>query len=258
MKLSVIIVSWNVRDLLDRCLQSLYRQADEVGSVEVIVVDNNSADGTDAMIEARYPQTTLIKNTMNHGFARANNQGFSRATGELFLALNPDTELVDGCLVNAVAVMTSQPRIGILGVTHRNPDGSLQPSVRRLPTIRAMSLIFLKLAKIFPHAQALQRYYAVDFNYREPAAVEQTAGSFLLMRKIMLDAIGVFDEKFFLWFEEVDLCRRAAAAGWRVWYTPEAKIIHFGGQSFKQALTIRNQLRFFRSCVRYFRKHGIG
>ncbi len=256
MKISIIIVSWNVQALLEKCLSSIKKYTPGI-ELEVIVCDNASSDDTVTMVRSSFPDVTLIANTENKGFAAANNQAILQATGEYILLLNPDTELVEESLAQAVSIMENQPEIGIIGCKHLNPDYTLQPSVRRSPTLLAIALIISKIAKFFPKLPPLQWYLARDFDYDYATAVEQVAGSWMFIRRDVFDRIGLLDEKFFIWFEEVDLCTRARAAGFVIWYTPDIRIMHYGGQSFKQQLTVKKQQMFIKSAWYYFSKHGI-
>lgn len=255
-ELTIVIVSWNVKDLLKKCLESIFENRANL-ALAVIVVDNGSKDQTAEMVKADFPQVKLIANQSNLGFARANNQGIRESQSEYILALNPDTEIVGSALPTALAFIKNNEQIGLVGAKHLNPDKTLQLSVRRFPNFLVLFLIFSKIAKIFPHLKALNEYLAKDFDYQKSQPCDQTAGSFLLLRKKMLDQIGLFDERFFTWFEEVDLCRRAKTAGWQVWYLAEAEIIHRGGQSFSRQLTLRNQKIFFQSALKYLKKHGL-
>ncbi|MFA5021953.1 MAG: glycosyltransferase family 2 protein [Patescibacteria group bacterium] len=253
--LSIIIVSWNVKNYLEKCLASIFRN--QLGSnLEVIVVDNASTDGTTEMVKNNFTQVKLITNETNLGFATANNQGILASRSDFILALNPDTEILNDALQKSLEFMKKNAQIGILGCKHLNPDWTLQPSVRRLPNFWAIFFIITKLAKIFPDMPPIYDYLAKDFDYKLAQPAEQVAGSFFLLRKKTIDEIGLFDENFFTWFEEVDMCKRAKDAGWQVWYYPEAQIVHHGGQSFIQELTWKKQNVFFASAFYYFKKHG--
>jgi len=255
MDLSIVIVSWNTKELLKKCLTSIYHNQGDL-KLEVLVVDNNSGDQTVDMIKTDFPQVTLIANQVNLGFATGNNQAIKRAKGEYILLLNPDTEIIDSALQKSVNFFKETKGVGILGCQILNPDKTIQPSVRRFPTWFPLFLIFLKLPKLFPHLKAVEHYLATDFNYAQNQIVAQVMGAFMLTKKTILDQIGLLDESFFIWFEEVDLCRRAQQNGYRVYYFKDAQIIHSGGQSFAQAATITNQVRFFKSAWHYLKKHG--
>jgi hypothetical protein len=253
-KLSIVIVSWNVKDLLKKCLYSIIKHQKDL-NVEVIVVDNASSDQSVEMVKQNFPLFKIIKNEENLGFAKANNQGILASNGDLILALNPDTEVMEDTLQKMVKFMEENHKVGISGCKHLNPDLTFQPSIRRFPSLFVVLLLMTKLAKLFPGNPMLYRYLALDLNHKITQEVDQVAGSFFLIRKKMLDEIGIFDENFFIWFEEVDMCKRAKNASWQVWYMAEAQIIHHGGQSFKQQLTFRNQKNFFTSAWYYLKKH---
>src|SRR3990167_668192 len=161
--LSIIIVSWNVKNLLKKCLESIFRNQGDL-TLEVIIVDNASRDGTMEMVKTNFPQIKMISNEKNFGFAAANNQGIKQTKGDYLLLLNPDTEIVGSALKTAIDFMKKNQLIGACGIKHLNPDGSLQPSVRRFPTFLAIFLILTKLVKIFPRLPAINRYLAKDFN----------------------------------------------------------------------------------------------
>lgn len=254
MDLSIIVVSWNTKQLLDDCLASIYRETKNI-ELEIFVVDNASQDKSAEMVQEKYPQAKLIPNKGNRGFAAANNQALRQTKGSYVLILNPDTVIKNNAINKALAVLSERPEVGILGPKTYNKDGTVQRTVRRDPTLSASLFIAAKLQRIFPAAHALQNYYHHDFDYSREAYVEQVQGSFMLARRAVLDKIGIFDEKFFIWFEEVDLCLRARCAGWKILYSPKAEIIHYGGESFAQVGTIKKQIMFFRSMFRLFKKH---
>jgi GT2 family glycosyltransferase len=253
--LSIVIVSWNVRDLLRQSLRSVFRETVR-SSIEVFVVDNNSHDGSAAMVSVEFPQVRLIANTSNAGFAKANNQAIRQASGRYVLLLNPDTEILDNSLDRSVAWMDENKTAVVMGCRLLNPDRSLQASVRRFPTRGAMALTLLKLHRVFPKSSAIQKYMAADFDYNQVSEVDQVMGAFFMIRSAALNQIGLLDEGYYIWFEEVDYCARAKQKGWSVMYNPDATIIHHYGQSFRQVLGIRKQIILNNSLLRYFSKHG--
>ncbi|MFA6593998.1 MAG: glycosyltransferase family 2 protein [Candidatus Buchananbacteria bacterium] len=252
-QLSIIIVSYKVKDLLVKCLDSIYKNQGDL-TLEIIIVDNASGDGTAETIKEKFPQARLIASNKNLGFAKANNLAIKQATGEQVLLLNPDTEIFSDTLSKSLEVLKRYGDCGVLGVQMFYPDGRPQPSVRRLPTLWPIILMLLKLPKFFPHLKSIDYYLAEDFNYAKEQEAEQVMGAFMLIPRLVLDKIGLLDERFFVWFEEVDFCRRARQAGYKIIYTPAAKIIHYGGKSFGQQKVITNQWRFFKSAVLYFLK----
>lgn len=257
MDLSIVIVSWNVKGLLKKCLESIFQNQGNL-ELEIVVVDNASQDGTIEMVKKNFPLVNLIANTNNLGFATANNQGIAKSHSDFILILNPDTLVIKNALEKMLDFLQQNYQIGIAGGKHLNPDWTLQPSVRRFPSFWPIFFILTKIAKIFPNIPSVYDYLAKDFNYRLAQPIDQVAGSFLMLRKKTLEEIGLFDENFFIWFEEVDLCKRAKTAGWQIWYIPNAEVIHYGGQSFNQKLTWEKQKLFFQSAWYYFKKHGFG
>jgi GT2 family glycosyltransferase len=253
--LSIIIVNWNVKPLLERCLQSIFQETSDI-SYEVFVVDNASADGGVEMIKERFSKRVkLIANKENLGFAKACNQAIAQSQGKYILLLNPDTEITDNALTKAVNFMRTHSRCGILGVRLLGVDDEFQPSVRRFPTFGSQFLILLKLHWIFPRVRPLNKYFVQDFDYSKTQEIDQVMGAFLMTRRRVIDEVGPLDENFFVWFEEVDFCRRVKQAGWKVYYTPEVEIIHYGSQSFKQVLPFKKQKMYNNSMLYYFQKH---
>lgn len=257
MIISVIIVSWNVRELLKKCLDSVFAHTTPTppqggGDLwfEVILIDNASSDGTVTMVRQEFAQVTLIANDNNRGFAAANNQGVRQAKGRYVLLLNPDTEFIEDTLTKVAAKMESDPSIGVLGCQLLNPDGTIQPSVRRFPTVWSQLVILTKLHHIWP--SPLDKYLMKGFDYGHEQGADQVMGAFFCVRREVFDKIGLLDEGYFIWFEEVDFCRRAKKAGYKIVYWPGTRVIHHGAQSFKQQMTIKKQWWFFKSALRYF------
>lgn len=254
--LTVIIVSWNVRELLERCLSSVLSQSNV--ELEIIVVDNASRDGTVAMVRQQFPKVALIANDFNAGFAKANNQAYHIARGRNILLLNPDTVVPDGVLQQTAEYLDRNPKVGVLGCRVTNPDGTLQPSVNRFPTLSSQALVLLKLHVLAPWLPAIKQYNAVDFDYNAEADVDQVLGAFFGIRRQCMEELGSLDESFFVWFEEVDFCKRAHERGWKVRYTPQFSIIHHGGQSFGQLRSTKQQKIFNASLLTYMKKHMPG
>ena len=265
--LSVVIVSWNVRELLRRCLQSVVyspqssvlsrTQDDDQGlRTEIIVVDNASSDGSVEMLRAEFPNVRLIANERNLGFTRGNNQGLALSRGRYVLFLNPDTEVVGDALATMVHYMDDHPDVGALGPLLRYPDGSVQSSRRRFPTLGTALFESTLLELWWPGNPWARRYRMADWPDDVEQEVDWVVGACLLARREVLDQVGGFDEGFFMYSEEMDLCRRIKAAGWRVVYLPSAQVIHHEGKSSEQVVPARH-IHFQTSKVRYFRKyHG--
>lgn len=257
MKLSIIIINWNVGELLKKCLESIFKYAKNI-DCQLIIIDNNSRDGSQKLLselKILNDKVEIILNKKNLGFARAVNMGLRRAQGEYILLLNPDTQIKEGTLEKSLEFMDNYRQAGIMGGKIINPDGSLQPSVRKFPSFLSQVFILLKLHHFFKNS-FVQKYLAVSFDYQKTQEVDQVMGAFFLIRRQILEIIGYFDDHFFVWFEEVDFCRRAKNANWKVFYYPEAEIIHLGGASFSQKTSIRNQWQFNKSLLYYFKKHS--
>ncbi len=254
MNLSIIIVNWKVKDLLRKCLASIYEHTSGI-TFEVFVVDNDSHDGIEVMVLQEFPQVTLIVNNRNVGFAKANNQAIEQSSGEFVLLLNPDTELKDNAFTKMIEVMKAHPKVGVCGAKLLNSDGSLQPSVRRFPTFCSQLLIALKLHHAFKNVKVIKRYLALDFDYSKEQTVEQVMGAVFMIRYEMLHDIGGLDEDYFIWFEEVDYCKRAHNAGYEILYTSQAEVIHHGSESFVQAFGPQKQRLYNASMRTYMRKH---
>lgn len=253
MDLSIIIASWNVKQYLEQCLQSIFTYTKGI-TFEVIVVDNASQDGSAEMVASQFPQVQLIRNTTNRGFGAANNQGLAQAQGQYILFLNDDTKIKDNIfkiLVDKYNATTES--IGMIGCRLVNADGSQQYSVRAFPTVFDQTVVLLKLHHLFP--KLLDHYWQKNFDYSQEQTVDQVMGAFMLIPKQLLDQVGAFDEAFFNWFEEVDLQQRLKAVGYQVLYTPIVSCTHVKGPSFVQLTKPAAQRMFNRSMRTYFRKH---
>ncbi len=249
--LTVVVVNWNVRDLLRRCLHSVLAHAIRL---EIIVVDNASSDGSAAMVRAEFPSVRLIANEENRGFTAATNQGLALAQGRYLLLLNPDTEVVGDALATMVHYMDAHPEVGALGPQLRYPDGSRQPSRRRFPTFATALVESTVIQEWWRDNRFLRRYYMADTPDDAIQAVDWVVGACLLVRREVYDQVGGLDEGFFMYSEELDWCRRIKEAGWQVVYLPTATIIHHEGRSSEQVVPARH-IHFQSSKVRYFRKH---
>jgi GT2 family glycosyltransferase len=251
--LSVIIVSWNSRDRLTECLTSLGEQVAEL-SIETWVVDNHSNDGSVDLVREQFPWVNLLVNRENQGFARANNRALSLATGRYVLFLNPDTQLLSDALAVLLRFMDDHPKVGAVGPQVLFPEGSIQPSCRRFPTLATVLWEAVGLDRALPDHPRFGRYLMGDWDHRSLCRVDQPIGACLMVRSSALEQVGQFDDQFFLFFEEVDLCRRLRSAGWEIYFVPEAQVIHHGGhstgQDFRRAVWL-----FHSSRYKYFRKH---
>ncbi len=253
MDISIIIVSWKVRELLKKNLEAIYKSSGDV-SFETIVVDNKSTDGTFEMISQEFPQVNLVLNNRNVGFAKANNQAIEMAQGKYILLLNPDMQIFPDTLQNMFDFMERRTDAGVGSCKLVNEKGENIPHVRKFPKLLDQLAIVLKLPHVFP--EVVDNYLMRDFDYDKEAEVDSVRGAFFMIRREVIDAIGRLDERYFVWFEEVDYCKRVINAGMKVVYTPSARCIDYVGKSFSQVKKGRTQDYFRNSMLEYFSKWG--
>jgi hypothetical protein len=252
--ISVCVVTYRAKDLLRECLKSLYARTH--ASIEVIVVDNGSQDGTIHMLEAEFPGVRCMENESNLGFTAPMNQALKQASGRYLLQLNPDTLILPEALDRLVSFLESNPEVGICGPKVLNRDGSLQKPCRRgESTPWAVITYFSGLSRLFPRSKRFGQYLMsyMDENTAHPVA--GVSGSCMLIRKEVIDQIGYLDERFFAWQEDADYCFRARQAGWLVYFVPEAEIIHYGGLGGSRVQPYRSIYEWHRSYYRYYRKN---
>jgi GT2 family glycosyltransferase len=259
--ISVVIVSFNTRDLLRECLTNLFAQLNGITN-EVFVVDNASSDHSADMVEREFPQVKLIRSKTNLGFAGANNCAFQQAKGRYVVLLNSDAFPLPGALKYAMAHMETQPSVGLGGAKLIGRDGAWQPSARQFPSLLNDFLILSGLSTRYPDSRFFGRPDRTWVKQEEPASVEWVPGAFSIIRRDILTKVGFFDEQFFLYYEEVDLCRRIKQAGYLVYYWPDVVVVHQGGESSKTVKTLAfsssgSQLVLWRmrSAFLYYRKH---
>jgi GT2 family glycosyltransferase len=251
MFLSILIVNWNTRADLLQCLASVLANPPGV-RFEIVVVDNASSDGSLDAARAAYaqaPEVRLVASERNLGFARANNLAASHARGCIWLLLNPDTLVAPGALAALVGYLQAQPQVAAVGPRLVNPDGTLQPSIERLPTLWREWWRLNHLDGLLP----LSRYPAKVLASREPQRVEVLNGACLLLRPEALGPAGLFDADYFVYSEEIDLCDRLRIAGWHLHWLPAAEVTHRGGQSTRQAADAMF-LELYRNKIKFFRK----
>lgn len=256
MKLSVIIVNYNVCYFLEQALLSVRRAVEKLGQpVEVFVVDNNSADGSVAMVRARFPEVILIANHDNPGFSKANNQALRRATGQYQLLLNPDTVVEEDTFRACCDFMDAHPDCGGLGVKMLDGQGHFLPeSKRALPTPAVAFYKMFGLAKLMPRSRTFGRYHLGFLDKEETHRVEVLSGAFMLLRKAALDQIGLLDEDYFMYGEDIDLSYRLTQGGWQNYYFPGTRIIHYKGESTKRT-SVNYVFVFYRAMVIFAQKH---
>jgi hypothetical protein len=232
---SVIIVNWNTRDILRDCLQSVYEQTLDI-RFEVIVVDNASNDKSVEMVRREFPRVVLIENSENRGFAAANNQAMQIAKGRYALLLNSDTVVLEGAIQKTIIYADQNPKTGVIGCRAIWPDGRRQNNCFRFPTLFLVaigSILFFRMAK--PFCVSLfhpERYLDRDFEQEQD--VDVVAGCFFLVRRDVIDQVGMFDEDFFMYGEEAEWCHRITKKNWRIRYFPSVQIIHMHGASSQQ------------------------
>ena len=229
--IAVIIVNWNAREDLRRCLESLYAEPKPQAAYEVWVVDNASDDGSAGMVAAEFPQVRLVVNAENAGFSKANNQAIARTDSRYAFLLNSDAFIHPGALDRLVAYADAHPQAGIVGPKVLNSDGSLQFSCRRFPSLGAGFFRNTYLGRLFPHNKFARDYLMVSFDHAHDTAVDWVSGCAMLIRRDLLDKIGALDERFYMYCEDVDLCQRAWESGCEVVYTPQAVVTHAIGRS---------------------------
>jgi hypothetical protein len=259
---SIVIVSLNTRDVLRESLESVRGNTRSL-RVQTIVVDNNSRDGSQEMVEREFPEVLLIRSQVNLGFGRANNLGFQSAQGRYIVLLNSDAFLTDGALERSIEHMDENQNAGLGGGRLIGRDGSWQPSARKFPTILDDLIVRTGLAARFPHSRFFGRFDRTWANAMEAAEVDWVPGAYSIIRAEVLSAVGAFDERFFLYCEEVDLCKRIKALGYSICYWPDIAIVHIGGESSRQMKAIElskvgSQLTLWRmrSALLYYRKHS--
>jgi GT2 family glycosyltransferase len=258
---SVVIVSFNTRDLLRECLHELRTEIAAIPS-EVFVVDNNSADGSADMVAKEFPEVVLIRSSINLGFAAANNRAFPSCKGKYVVLLNSDAFLRPDAMRRAIDHMDSHPAAGLGGARLIGRDGSWQPSGRMFPSVLNEFLSLSGLSSRFPKSRLFGRQDRTWADQGKPVQVDWVPGAFAIIRRDVLEQVKYFDEAFFLYHEEVDLCRRIKRAGYEVWYWPDIVVVHLGGESSKTVRSLSmsesgSQLTLWRmrSELIYYRKH---
>jgi len=254
--LSIIMVTWNSRVDIAKCLESL--EAFCTGSdFEIILLDNASDDGTADYVTAHFPNVHVKASKVNTGFARGNNLAAQKAAGRYLLFLNPDTWVDEDIVSAMVHFLDSHPQAGACAPRILNPDGSLQRgAMRTLPTLETLLYELSGLSRLFPRSRRFGRYMMTWWDHNDQREVEQPAGACIAMRREVFAQIGGFDEGYFMYYEDVELCHAVLAAGWKIYFLPQTQVYHRGGQSASQAVQ-KNFPEFYRSQYRYFRRrHG--
>lgn len=252
--LSVVIVSWNVRDLLKRCLESIDAGRGSL-EMEVLVIDSASSDGTPGMVAADFPWVKLFPQSENVGFSRGCNIGMAQTTGRCVLLLNPDTEILGPALVDMVAFLDGHPQVGVVGPGLTGSDGQLQSSRRRFPTLATAFFESTWLQPIAPRS-ILRRYYMEDQPPDVDVEVDWVTGACVMARSAAIEQAGMLNENYFMYSEEMEWQRRIKNAGWKIFQLPGSRVVHHEGKSSEQAVALRH-INFQKSKIRYFKDyHG--
>jgi N-acetylglucosaminyl-diphospho-decaprenol L-rhamnosyltransferase len=262
--LGIIIVNWNTVDYLRKCLQTVFASEGDF-TYRVIVVDNASSDGSAEMVRASFPQAELIACDQNYGFPKGNNIALrqlgyhgagavSADAPRYALLLNPDTELPPTALYQMVQLMDARPDVGVAGPKLILPDGSLDKACRRgFPTPAVSFYHYSGLAKLFPQNETFGRYNMTFADVDDDLEVDSVVGAYMQIRKEAIDAVGLMDEVFFMYAEDIDWCYRIKQAGWKVWYHPAVTVYHVKRAASKQSK--KAQFEFWRAMLIFYRKH---
>ncbi len=257
MKLSVIIVNYNVKHFLEQCLHSVYKALKEIDS-EVFVVDNNSVDGSGQLVKEKFPLVNYIGNKENAGFSRANNQAIKKSTGEYILLLNPDTVVEEDTFQKVIRFMDEHPEAGGLGVKMIDGKGNFLPESKRgLPTPWVAFYKIFGISGLFPKSRKFGKYHLSYLDENKIHEVDILAGAFMLLRKETLDKTGLLDEAFFMYGEDIDLSYRIIKNGYKNYYFPETTIIHYKGESTKKG-SLNYVKVFYNAMIIFARKHFSG
>jgi len=257
MDISICIVTYNSASMICQCLESIYGH-EHAFSFEVFVVDNHSMDGTVTNVQARYPQIQVIRNRRNLGYAKANNQGIARSSGRYVLILNPDILVMRGSLETLLSYMDRNPDVGVAGCRLLYPNGELQLSCRRFPTLATFLLRGSRVGDMFPRLPLMQDYLLQRENHEEDLDVDWCLGSCLMVRREALDQVGPLDGNYFLYYEDIDLCYRMKQHRWKVRYVASAEMIHHYHRLSASVLPNRFTMYHLKSALYFFwkfRKH---
>jgi GT2 family glycosyltransferase len=247
--LSIVIVAWNVRELVLDCLASI-REAKLGVSYEVILVDNGSADFTVETVSRQFPDTRIVALPKNIGFGAGNNRGLEVMRGRHAVLLNSDTILLPGGLEACVRYLDEHPRVGAVGPQLLNPDRSKQNCIHNSPNLLSEIVGQSLLRRLFP-----RRYPSKLVDYDGPLEVEAVLGACLFVRREVVEQVGMIDEGYFFFLEETDWCHRIRDAGWRIVHLPDAHVIHLYGESTKKKTPLRTRIEYYRSRYLFFRKN---
>lgn len=249
--LAVLMVSWNVKDLVLKNIEALFA-SEGAATAEIIVIDNASKDATVEAIQAQFPQVRVIANAYNAGFSLANTQGMIAMHARHCLLLNPDMKVESDSLQKTIDYLDAHPEVGVMGVRLQTVEGNIVEHVRRFPTFSSQLAILLKLPHLFP--RIVDHYLAKDFDYSREQVVDSIRGSYFAIHANALEQCAGLDTRYFIWFEEVDYCKKVLERGLKVVYVPTIRATDFIGRSFAQRESFWKQKNFTRTMVQYFEK----
>jgi hypothetical protein len=252
-ELTVIVISSDNREYLEGCLRALY-QSNGVNGPDLIVVDNDSRDGSSEFVESRYPRAKIIKNSEKFGFARNNNLGIKSAKTDYILLLNVDTEVESGAVEAALEFLKAGSGAGVVGSKLYNKAGELEYSCKMFPSLLNIFLELSMLERVFPKSGFFARRFMGSYDHEAPRAVDWICGAFMMFKKETLEKVGLLDEKFFMFYEDADWCFRAKEAGYKVYYEPRSGVMHVKGGSFK-GFSPWAYKENFRSLLYFYEKH---
>ncbi len=250
---SIIIVSWNAKKYLFECLQSLVNDT-IYHNIEILVIDNGSIDGTPEDVKKYFPKVNLIVNNKNLGFSKANNIGIKKCRGKYVCLVNSDIKVLDNCIESMVSYMNRYSNIGIIGPKTFNADFTLQPTCGEFPTLWSFFSQAVGFTKIFSNSRIFKDSFMTYFDHNSIRSVQTLSGCFLMIRKEALDKIGLLDETFYIFAEDIDLCKRFKNEAWEIVFFPVAKVIHYGGAS-SSAAPIKFSLEMLKADFQYWGKY---
>ena len=256
MDVSIVIVSYNTRELTIQTIESVFRSQTRY-AYEIIVVDNHSSDGSVEALQSRFPEVRIIANNENVGFSRANNQGIRLAKGRYVLLLNSDTIVNEGTLETMIRFMDEHPHVGASGCKVVLPNGSLDKACRRgFPTPSASFYYAFGIAKMFPKCPRFNQYQLTHLDPDQDYPVDCLVGAFMLVRREAIEQVGLLDEDYFMYGEDVDWCYRIKQAGWEIYYYPYTQIVHYKGASSRKK-SLKIVYEFHRAMILFYRKHYV-
>jgi hypothetical protein len=252
---SISIVNYNARNYLDDCIRSI-TESIKRHSYEVIVVDNASFDSSANMVSQKYPEVKIIRNYSNLGFIKANNMGIKASSGRYIMSLNNDTKILGGTIDKLVEFMDNNPDAGAVGPKLLNSDSSVQLQARRgFPTPINSLFYFSGLSRLFPKSRLMGGYLLTYLDDKTAMEVDSLCGAAMVVRREVIDKVGLMDEGYFMYGDDIDWCYKIKQAGWKVYYLPEAEMIHYGGRGGSRRQSYRNIFEFHRAMAIFYWKH---